>query len=336
MPTLPLSPWLLFLISAAIVVVVADRLAKYGDVIAVRTNLGGLLMGTIFMAAATSLPEFMTAISAFRAGAPDLAAGNFYGSNMVNILLLALVDMVNYRVPLLRRMAITHTVTAVLGMMLMVLSVIFIMADIETTIGWVGVDSLVLIALYFGGVWLIQQANSRVNGAWSKNVVVSDEFPSLTKGLVGFLFAAAILVLVVPQLVQASAEIAIITGLGDSFIGVSLLSIVTSLPELLAALAAVRMGAFDLAVGNIFGSIVFNMLGLGVADFFYTEGRLLGAIDPGFALVGLLGLLLTTMALMANLARIERKILFIEVDAIAIIIAYLAGMYMLFLRPGGA
>ncbi len=336
MPTLPLSPWLLFLISAAIVVVVADRLAKYGDVIAVRTNLGGLLMGTIFMAAATSLPEFMTAISAFRAGIPDLAAGNFYGSNMVNILLLALVDMVNYRVPLLRRMAITHTVTAVLGIMLMVLSVIFIMADIETTIGWVGVDSLVLIALYFGGVWLIQQANSRVSGAWSKNVVVSDDFPSLTKGLIGFLIAAAILVLVVPQLVQASAEIAIITGLGDSFVGVSLLSIVTSLPELLAALAAVRMGAFDLAVGNIFGSIVFNMLGLGVADFFYTEGRLLGAIDPGFALVGLLGLLLSTMALMANLARIERKILFIELDAIAIIIAYLAGMYMLFLRPGGA
>jgi cation:H+ antiporter len=331
-----LSPWLLFLISAAIVVVVADRLAKYGDVIAVRTNLGGLLMGTIFMAAATSLPEFMTAISAFRAGAPDLAAGNFYGSNMVNILLLALVDMVNYRVPLLRRMAITHTVTAVLGMMLMVLSIIFIMADIETTIGWVGVDSLVLIALYFAGVWLIQQANSRVSGARPKNVVVSDDFPSLTKGLIGFIIAAAILVLVVPQLVQASAEIAIITGLGDSFVGVSLLSIVTSLPELLAALAAVRMGAFDLAVGNIFGSIVFNMLGLGVADFFYTEGRLLGAIDPGFALVGLLGLLLTTMALMANLARIERKILFIEVDAIAIIIAYLAGMYMLFLRPGGA
>jgi cation:H+ antiporter len=331
-----LSPWLVFLISAAIVVVVADRLAKYGDVIAVRTNLGGLLMGTIFMAAATSLPEFMTAISAFRAGAPDLAAGNFYGSNMVNILLLALVDLVNYRVPLLSRMAITHTITAVLGMMLMVLSVIFIMADIETTIGWVGVDSLVLIALYFGGVWLIQQANSRVSGARPKNVVVSDDFPSLTKGLIGFLIAAAILVLVVPQLVQASAEIAIITGLGDSFVGVFLLSVVTSLPELLAALAAVRMGAFDLAVGNIFGSIVFNMLGLGVADFFYTEGRLLGAIDPGFVLVGLLGLFLTTMALMANLARIERKVLFIELDAIAIIIAYLAGIYMLFVRRGGA
>lgn len=336
MPILPLSPWLVFFISAAIVVAVADRLAKYGDVIAVRTNLGGLLVGTIFLAAATSLPELIAAISAFQAGAPDLAAGNFYGSNMINILLLALVDLVNYRVPLLRRMAITHTLTAVLGMMLMLLSVIFIMAEIDTTIGWIGVDSLVLIGLYFGGVWLVQQENSRVtSGAAPISVAVEDDFPSLNRGLIGFLIAALILVLVVPQLVWASAEIAVITGLGESFVGIALLGVVTSLPELLAALAAVRIGAFDLAVGNLFGSIVFNMLGLGIADFFFTEGRLLGAIDPGFALVGLLGLLLTTMALMANLARIERKILFIEIDAVSIILVYLGGMYLLFVRGLG-
>jgi cation:H+ antiporter len=141
MPTLSLSPWLVFLISAAIVVVVADRLAKYGDVIAVRTNLGGLLVGTIFLAAATSLPEFITAISAFRAGAPDLAAGNFFGSNMINILLLALVDLVNHRVPLLRRMAISHTLTAVLGMMMMLLAVI------RRTAGWPVVLSRKVLSL---------------------------------------------------------------------------------------------------------------------------------------------------------------------------------------------
>jgi cation:H+ antiporter len=194
----------------------------------------------------------------------------------------------------------------------------------------------VLIALYFGGVWLVQQENSRVSGgAKPKSVVVGDDFPTLRRGLIGFLIAALLLVLIVPQLVRASGEIAVITGLGDSFVGIALLSVVTSLPELLAALAAVRIGAFDLAVGNIFGSIVFNMLGVGVADFFYTEGRFLGDIDPGFALVGLLGLLLTTMALMANLARIERKILFIEINAIAIILVYLGGMYLLFVRGIG-
>jgi hypothetical protein len=77
------------------------------------------------------------------------------------------------------------------------------------------------------------------------------------------------------------------------------------------------------------------MLALGIADFFYTDGRLLGDIDPTFALVGLLALFLTNMALLATLARIERRFLFIKLDAMAIVLVYLAGMYMLFLRGMG-
>ena len=65
------------------------------------------------------------------------------------------------------------------------------------------------------------------------------------------------------------------------------------LPELLEALATTRIGAFNLTVGNLFGSSVFNMLGIGIADFFYTEGGFLRAINPNITLVGLLAVLLT-------------------------------------------
>jgi cation:H+ antiporter len=328
-----LSPWLIFAISTVVIVFAANKLAEYGDVIAVRTNLGGLVVGTIFLAAATSLPELITSISAFQVGAPDLAAGNLFGSNMVNVVLLALIDLVNYQVPLIRRMAVTHALTAVLASLLMLLAVIFIIADIPLSIGWVGLDSLLIIAVYFGGMWLFQQESQLQGGASRTKVFpVEEEFPSLKRGIIGFLLAALLLVFVVPQLVVASTEIAALTGLGEGFVGTSFLSLVTSLPELLAAFAAVRIGAFDLAVGNLFGSSVFNMLGLGLADFFYTDGRFLGAIDPTFALVGLLALLLTNMALLANLARVERKVHFIELDSVAIIITYLAGMYLLFLK----
>jgi cation:H+ antiporter len=252
------------------------------------------------------------------------------------VLGLALLYCSTSMAPLMRRMAINHTLTAVLGMMLMVLAIIFIMSDIDLAIGWVGVDSLILIFLYFAGVWLLQQENRIANGSIKPPaVVVADNFPSLKRGIIGFIATSLVLVLVVPQLVTASTDSAELTGLGNSFVGTALLSVVTSLPELLAALAAVRMGAFDLAVGNLFGSSVFNMLGVGIADFFYLEGRFLGAIDPNFALVGLLSLLLTMMALLANLARIERKMLFIELDAVAIILVYLGGMYLLFLRGLG-
>jgi cation:H+ antiporter len=232
-------------------------------------------------------------------------------------------------------MAVTHTLTAVLASLLMLLSIIAILAEIPSTIGWVGVDSLIVILVYFGGMWLIQQENRIFSGSASPNVVaIEDGFPSLRYGILGFSGSALVLILIVPQLVKASSEIATMTGLGESFVGTALLSLVTSLPELLAALAAVRIGAFDMAVGNLFGSSVFNMLALGAADFFYLDGRFLGAIDPSFALVGLLALLLTNLALMANLARIERRVLFIELDSLSIILIYVAGMYLLFLQNG--
>lgn len=331
-----MTPWLIFIVSSAIVVVAASKLAKYGDVIAVRTRLGGLLVGTILLAGATSLPEIIASISAFRLNAPDLAAGNFFGSNMVNMFLLAVVDMLNTNVPLLRSEAITQTLTAALAAALMTVATIFVLADVDMLIGWVSVESLLLIALYFGGVWLVQQEGKLASGKLTPpEVVPGPAFPSLRRGLLGFLVATAVLVVVVPQLVNASSAIAEMTGLGDGFVGTVLLSIVTSLPELLAAMTAVRMGATELAVGNLFGSSVFNMLALGLADFFYVSGSFLNDISNDFALVGLLGLLLTMMALLGNIARVERRVLFVELDAVAIIVAYLLGLYLLFLNGAG-
>lgn len=105
--------------------------------------------------------------------------------------------------------------------------------------------------------------------------------------------------------------------------------------KLLAALAAVRIGATELAVGNLFGSSVFNMLAMGLADFFYVQGSFLGDISNDFALVGILGLLMTVLALLANLARVERRLMFIELDALAIVVTYLLSLYLLYLQGMG-
>jgi cation:H+ antiporter len=268
-------------------------------------------------------------------GQPDLAAGNFFGSNMVNVVLLALIDLVIFRVPLLRKVALSHALTAALTTVLMVVAVFAILSDMNLTIGWVGVDSILLIVAYFTGIWLIQRETKGPAVAGPATQEPAAGFPSLRVGLIGFAVAAGVLIFTVPQLVNSSSEIAVITGLGTGFVGVALLSVVTSLPELVAAIAAIRIGAFDMAVGNLFGSSVFNMLALGISDFFYLDGSFLANIDPAFAMVGLLGLLLTNMALIGNLARVERKILFIEVDAVAIIIVYLLGLFFLYLRGIG-
>ena len=143
------------------------------------------------------------------------------------------------------------------------------------------------------------------------------------------------LILVVPYLVEATVDIAGVIGLSAGFAGMVLLSFVTSMPELLAAVAAVRLGSLDLAVGNLLGSSVFNMFGLALADFFLTDGPFLNLIDPGFAFVGLLVILLINMALIANLARSERRVLFVEIDAVAILVVYVLGLFLIHQRGIG-
>lgn len=322
--------WLIFVASSAVLVLAAVKMAQYGDVIAVRTRLGGMFIGVLLLAGATSLPEMLTMLNSFKQDAPSLAAGNMFGSNMFNMFLLALLDLVNQQARILRRVAITHALTAALGSAMIGLSVFFVLGDIGLQIGWMGLDSLALILVYVGGIRLIQQ-----HGQASSTAV---ELPKgkpimpLWRALLGFAVASVVLVAVTPWLVRSSKDIAEITGVGTGFIGTSLLAMVTSLPETVAVIAASRLGAYDMAVGNLFGSNVFNMFALGVADLFYTPGRFLGAIDPAFALVGMLGLLLTNLALVGNIARVERRLGFVEADALLILLVYMGGMFFLYAR----
>ena len=301
------------------------------SVIAVRTGLGGLVIGTVLMAAATSLPELTGSVTAFRSGLPDLAAGNFFGSSMINMPLLAVIDLFYRQTPLFRGAAISHSLTAALATLMTLVAVITIIGELDGAIGWVGVTSLIMIGLYFTGIWLLQRENRGGGGTEAP----ADDFPSLRRGLIGFGAAAAVLILVVPYLVEATVDIAGVIGLSAGFAGMVLLSFVTSMPELLAAVAAVRLGSLDLAVGNLLGSSVFNMFGLALADFFLTDGPFLNLIDPGFAFVGLLVILLINMALIANLARSERRVLFIEIDAAAILVVYVLGLFLIYQRGIG-
>jgi cation:H+ antiporter len=324
--------WVTFLISAALIVFAATQLAKYGDVIAIRTRLGGMFIGVLLLAGATSLPEVLTMISSLAQGVPNLAAGNLLGSNMFNMFLLAILDMMHRRDRILRKAALKHALTGSLTVFLIGLVVFFMLADIKTRIGWVGMDSIVILLAYVVGVRLIQANQVRGTGRAPEKIEVPDGTLPLWRGLTGFGLAALGLVIVTPLMVRSSAEIAEITGLGTTFVGTTLVAFVTSLPELVTTIAAVKLGANDMAIGNLFGSNLFNMFALGLTDVFYLQGRFLGVIDPAFLLVGMLGLLMTGLGLIGNLARLERRVLFIELDALALMVMYFSGLWLLYSR----
>ena len=325
--------WLEFFLSTVVLVIAARYLARYGDVISLRTGLGGVFIGTLLMAGATSLPELLTAINALNQDAPDLTAGNIFGSNMFNMFLLAVVDLMFYRVHILRRVTINHAVSATLAVLLMSVALFFILAQIDVSLGWVGVDSLILIALYVLGARLLSGGGGSGEGDEEE---IPDDTPSLRTALIGFGVATVALVLITPVLVRSSIGIAEQTGLGTGFIGVTLVGIVTSLPEVMTTIAAARIGAYDLAIGNLFGSNMFNIFALGLVDFFYTDGRFLAEVSSTMTIAGMLALLVTTLALLGNLARnLTRggmRRLLIDADALMIAIIYVLGMVLLYNR----
>lgn len=325
--------WLEFAAAAALVVLAAVRLTTYGDAIAVRTRLGGMFIGTLLLAGATSLPELLTTINALGQQVPNLAAGNLFGSNMFNMLLLALLDLFKQDARILRLVAARHALSAGLAMLLIAMAVFFILADFDVAIGWVGLGSWLMMATYLGGLWLLRGDDP--TPAPSPTQAALAGVPGLRHATVGFAAATVVLVVITPWLVRSSVRLAELTGLGAGFFGTLFLGAVTSLPEVVVLVAAARVGAYDLAVGNLFGSNIFNMFALALTDVFYLPGRFLEEIAPAFALAGMAGLILTGIGQLGNLARVRRRFGLVELEALLILLVYAGGMWLLHLRGLG-
>ena len=148
-------PLLLFTASAWAIVVIGTKLSRYGDQIAELSGLGRLWIGVVLMAAATSLPEVFTTMSAGWIDAPDLAAGNLFGAGMSNMLTLGLIDLLYRHKRVWQQAALGHTLTATLAMVLTGLAAFFVLLRIEVVHLGVGLESLILLIIYVFGMRLV-------------------------------------------------------------------------------------------------------------------------------------------------------------------------------------
>lgn len=328
--------WVQFLVTAMVIAVAAILLAKYGDVITLRTRLGGMFVGALLLAGTTSLPELLTAVTAARQGAPSLVAGNVFGSNMFNMFLLAVLDIFYWRTHFIRRLGIAFALNSGQAVMMIGLALFFIVAQIETQIGWVGLDSLILIVVYMAVTRLLFGGSANTDAEPADSEPLPEGFPSLRRALIGFGLAALAIVAFTPLMVQSAIRIAKETSLSAGFVGITLVTLITTLPEVITSIAAARIGAYEMAAGNLFGSNAFNIFVLGLTDFFYTDGRFLETVSPDMVLAGIIALMLTHIALVGNLFRniVPRKSkwLVVEIDSLLIILGYLVGMILIYDR----
>lgn len=334
-----LAPWVMFLLSATVIVYAGTKLSRFGDQIADLTGLGGLWIGVVLMAGATSLPEVFTTISAGWLNAPDLAAGDLFGAGMSNMLTLGLIDLLHRQKRVWQQAALGHTLTAALAMVLTGLAAFFVLLHVNVAHLGVGLGSLSLFILYVLGMRLVfrqedmerrQREHAMLAGGTLAKQDAVGRRAELRRAGIGFSLGAMALLAAAPLLAWSAGRIADETGTSATFIGTSLVAITTSLPELVTAIAAVRLGAFDLAVGNLFGSNAFNMAAFLFADLAYRDGGLLGSISPAHALTALWSILMMNIGLMGIIYRAEKRFLLIEPDSLLMIASYMLGLWLLF------
>jgi len=151
--------WAQFVTCAMLVVVVGNMLSRYADILAEKTGLGRSWVGAILLAGATSLPELATGISAVTVvGDVDLAAGGVLGSCLFNLLLLGILDGTTGTTPLLRRAEVSHVLAAGLGcvMLTIVMLSIYVTQTLRAPVlGWIGLPSIVIVAVYIISVRII-------------------------------------------------------------------------------------------------------------------------------------------------------------------------------------
>ncbi len=332
-----------FLFSALLIVLAGNRLVAYGDTLAVHTSLGYGLVGGILIAGVTSLPELASSISAALIGAPDIAFGNVYGSNAFNLMILAIVDIYQGKGSLLQIVRDSHILTAMFGILLTGISILAIWMTpyslLEFTAGWVSSYSILLMAMYiFSAILMVryeEKMKNRLPGKTSEPEVKIRNTPTSRKYLVhaviGFSIAAVVIVLAGIILATNANIIAEKTGLGQTFIGTLLVAGATSLPELVAAIAAIRIGAYDMAVGNVLGSNIFNILILVVTDVAYLEGSVYRAVSTQHLITAITAIILSSIAVIGLFYRSKRTIWMLGWDAVAIILGYLTMLYVLFM-----
>jgi len=298
--------WIKFTFSAALIVFSGIRLTRYADILSETKHLGKVWVGAVLLGLVTSLPEAFTSLaSVISVGSVDLAVGNIVGSNNFNPVLIVLLDMV-YRkgsVTNMIRLKPSHTLSARYACFLMFFLVLgLLLAPSIGGVGPVGLESYMIVALYFWGMRCVAKADPSENG---NTVERKNSATAMHKVYLNLAGSALAVVIGAVWLAQAADVIAVETGLGRTFVGTFFLGLVTSLPEMIVTLSALRIGSVDLAIGNIFGSNMTNVVFVFLCDL-VTPTPILGTVSQAH-LVPAVSSILMVMIVMEGIRRNKKK-----------------------------
>lgn len=328
----------IFAVAGGFVWAAGTRLSVYVDGIARATGVGHAFVGMLLLGGITSLPEVATVTSASWTGSPDLAVNNLIGSAAANVLLLAVADAILGRDALTSIVAKPTTLLqGTLGMMLMM-----VVAAAVTTgdVGMLGVGawSAALLAGCVGALWLssgyerrhVWEAVGAERATATDDAEEEGEGQRLSPLALRTAAAAGVILIAGFFLSQTGDAIAAQSGLGTGLVGLVLLAFATSLPELSSIVSALKLRRYEMAVGDIFGTNLFNIALLFVADLAHDGDPVLSMAGAFETVAAVLAALLTGVFVLGLLERQDRTFLRMGYDSLAAILLYTGALALLF------
>lgn len=323
-----------FICCTGVIVFSGTKLAHYGDKIAELTGWGKAWVGLILMASVTSLPELMAGISSITfIDAPDLAAGDVFGSCVFNLLILSFIDA-QIKMPLTSIVKTSHLFASLIGIIMIALSgYALLMSGTIPDLFWISPFSLLLIVVYLfamRGIFLFDQSQESADSL--SETLRENNKAELKKVFIAYTINALLVIAAAIFLPFFGEQIAAASGIGNSFFGTVFLAASTSLPELVVSFAAIRIGAFDLSVGNLLGSNIFNIFILAIDDIFYTQGSLFASIKKDHLDSVIIVIIMTAIVGLGLMVKPTRKFWRLSFDTLIILFLYLGLMRTLYFK----
>lgn len=330
-----LQTWLQFAIVSAVIVVAGYHLSRYSDVIAEKTGLSGSWIGLALLATVTSLPELVTGISSVAAAhEPDIAVGDVLGSCVFNLLILALLDAVYRKGSIFAGGRKGHLLIAAYGILLIAMSAAGLLLAQAGRI-----PALAHVGLYAPAFLLVYLAAMHAAFRYEREDVAEFEvaeaarYPGITLRQAGTRYAVAAVAVVAAgsMLPFIAADLADLMGWSRSFVGTQFVAAVTSLPEITVTFAALRLGAIDMAIANLLGSNLFDIIILSIDDVFYTRGPLLAHVDASHALTAFTAVMMSALVTVGLIFRPQgRVVLGLTWVSLGLLMLYVLNSWLLF------
>lgn len=325
--------FLQYILLAFIVIYATSRLSFYVDELDKKTHISGALIGGVLLATITSMPEFITSITATMSPSvnePGLAFGNVFGSNIFNISILAIADIVFVKDMFFNKVKTQRKTNALVILMYIIFMIPLFLTqfsigdyDLFTVSFFLtfNVISLLIVIVYFLSIKAMGQDETEQ----------SEEESHYSFKQIGLYFALWSLIVILSSFFVTiiANDLGESLHLGSSFAGAIFLGVATSLPEFTAVITLMKLKNYEAALGNIVGSNIFNLTIISVVDILNTKKDLFDSLLKGMeareniSLLLILGLFNSIMLMIALLRKKSTNIITYLIPSVLIIVGYL-------------